>query len=192
MALKKTRRRRSPARPPARDGRPPGARPPAVRRAGRRGERDERRRGDGRRRGLPSSQASDTPQVEAGGLTFALGRFQPRSALVTLRPPPAPVAPIASSAVRLPPGDAAATWNRDRRAADFDGRGRSYPAELLPERLIVDGVAFDLSGRLALACRGQSIALPPGGEARLHVLAAAACDDSRRGRGSLGSRREPA
>jgi alpha-mannosidase len=48
---------------------------------------------------------------------------------------------------------------------DFDGRGRSFPAELLPATLLWAGTVFRLGPREApncLACAGQTLALPRG------------------------------
>lgn len=113
-------------------------------------------------------------EIDGAEVAVALRGFQPRSLALSLAAPSRPLVPPRSLRVPLPEGAAAATWNADRGAADFDGRGRSYPAELLAERLVVDGVAFDLSGRRALACGGQEIRLPRGGEPRaLHLLVAA-------------------
>jgi alpha-mannosidase len=112
-------------------------------------------------------------QASAVGIEFDLTAHRPRAFALALEPPITPIPPCAAAPVELPGGVLAATWNHDRRAADFDGRGRSYPAELLPDRLVVAGVSLRLTGR-ALVCRGQWIDVPAGADPRRMLLLAAA------------------
>jgi alpha-mannosidase len=67
--------------------------------------------------------------------------------------------------------------NGDESDGNFDGKGHTYPAEMLPERLQVGGVEYELGPKRhgannALLARGQVIDLPPNATS-LHVLAAA-------------------
>jgi alpha-mannosidase len=72
--------------------------------------------------------------------------------------------------------------NDNRLDGDFDGRGHSLPAELIPSELIVEGVAFrfgptDFRARNVVVCRGQTIELPNGDFNRLYLLAASVAGD---------------
>ena len=67
----------------------------------------------------------------------------------------------------------------DRRAGAMDAEGRSFPAELLPRRLVSAGVAFALAGDdgdNAVRARGQRLDLPAGDWERVELLAAATDD----------------
>lgn len=73
---------------------------------------------------------------------------------------------------------------------DMDGQGASYPAEMLPARIHVGGIEYELGsfadgGKNALTAHGQTIALPTG-YSRMHVLAASVQGRSK-GRWKLGS-----
>lgn len=74
--------------------------------------------------------------------------------------------------------DAPATQpaSRSKSAIGFDADGRTIPAEMLPSMLRCEGVAFNFGAAgssNAVACRGQTIALPPGRINRVYLLAAA-------------------
>jgi len=75
-----------------------------------------------------------------------------------------------------------ATYNAYRTDANIDGRGYSYAAELLPEKLNVSGIDFTL-GNPALAnavrCDGDTILLPQNGQYdKLYFLAASIMGDN--------------
>lgn len=62
----------------------------------------------------------------------------------------------------------------------FDGKGRTYPAEMINDAVIVGNVSYSIGPREitkynAVACLGQSIELPKGTKV-LHILAAADVD----------------
>jgi alpha-mannosidase len=70
----------------------------------------------------------------------------------------------------------AMSFNNDRADGSVDGEARSYPAELLADKLQVGGVGYDLGSRAngsanAMVSDGQVIALPPG-YTRVYLLAA--------------------
>ncbi|MEI6822103.1 MAG: glycoside hydrolase family 38 C-terminal domain-containing protein [Bacteroidota bacterium] len=60
----------------------------------------------------------------------------------------------------------------------FDKTGTTYPAELLPETIESEGIAFKLGNKSdkamnAVSCNGQTITLPEGSHNNLYILAAA-------------------
>ncbi|MCK7531259.1 MAG: hypothetical protein MZV63_09540 [Marinilabiliales bacterium] len=64
--------------------------------------------------------------------------------------------------------------------AALDGKGGTYPAEMIGDKVQLGNVLFDIGSREereynAVACIGQSIALPEGTKV-LHILAAADVD----------------
>ncbi len=122
--------------------------------------------------------------VREGALQVALGPYQPRTFAVRLGRAPVAVAPPRSQPVPLAYDVAVATRDGEQAGEGFDGRGRSLPAELLPEAVEFDGIRFALArggaGRPnAVAARGQTLPLPGGRFTRLYLLAAAAESDER-------------
>jgi alpha-mannosidase len=112
-----------------------------------------------------------------GLLVVDLARYQTRTFLLQPAVSAAKLARPVSTPLLLPFDLDGVSTDGARNDGDFDGRGRTIPAELYPAALTIDGVDFQLgSGRPGaknvLAARGQRIALPPG-TARLHFLAAA-------------------
>jgi alpha-mannosidase len=76
---------------------------------------------------------------------------------------------------------AVATKTGEASTNGFDGSGGSLPAEMLPVKILYDGIEFQLAPANpgqpnALVPRGQQIALPPGQFQRLYLLAAAGGD----------------
>ncbi|MGE0480588.1 MAG: glycoside hydrolase family 38 C-terminal domain-containing protein [Phycisphaerae bacterium] len=120
---------------------------------------------------------------EDGGLHIDLKPYQPRAFALKLAPPSQPLAPAVCTPLDLPFDTDVVSGNADRRDGDFEA-GATIPAELLPTKLVRDGVEYRLgSGEKgapnAITCRGQSIALPDAARGRLYVLAAAAEGDVR-------------
>ncbi len=65
-------------------------------------------------------------------------------------------------------------------AGSFDGKGGTYPAEMIGDTVVMGNVSFDIGPRTdmacnAVACRGQTVALPEGTKV-VHLLAAADVD----------------
>ena len=57
------------------------------------------------------------------------------------------------------------SYDNNKKDANIDNEGRSYPAEMLPSEVICDGVKFNLGqkpegGNNVIACNGQKITLP--------------------------------
>jgi PKD repeat protein len=113
-----------------------------------------------------------------GVLAVSLGGYAPMTLALTL---------AGSSAVLPAPGGAplALPFNVDvistdgnRTNGNFDN-GYTYPAELMPQTLVRDGITFEIGptndGTFnALSCQGQTIALNNAGYDQLYFLAAAA------------------
>ena len=122
--------------------------------------------------------------LEGGRLAFDLKRYQPRSFAVTLGPAPARVLPIVSLPVELPYNLDGVSSDADRQDGDFDGLGRTLPAELLPQAVDLGGVTFKLGpatpgARNVVVPKGQRFTLPPGGHDRLYLLVSAVGGDER-------------
>ncbi len=117
-----------------------------------------------------------------GELVVDFTPFQVRTFAVKLGTPPARAAKPDWQAVTLPFDHAVASADGSVSGGRFDSGGRSLAAEMLPASIPFGAVAFTLgpaSGRNAMVARGQTIALPPGGFTRLHLLAAASEGDQR-------------
>ncbi len=116
------------------------------------------------------------------------------AAVATVLAPPQPGRTTDARPLALSPDLAISTRDGEVAGRGFDGRGRAFPSELVPDRLEVGGVAFllarDERGRLlALAPRGQCLALPAHAQEDLHLLLAAAGRRSRRAELTIGGRR---
>ncbi len=68
-----------------------------------------------------------------------------------------------------------------QKTGAFDDKDRSYPGEQFPSKIVSEGISFTLGSaedgqKNALACDGQTIAIPAG-TSRVYVLAAASGGD---------------
>ncbi len=122
--------------------------------------------------------------VAKGEIVTSFTPFQIHTFAVKLTAEKAKVSVPQSRPVILPYDRSIAS--RDGRPADgsFDGQGRAFPAELLPNKIDFAGIRFRLapagSGKLnAVVSRGQTILLPPGKFTRVYVLAAAVNGDQK-------------
>jgi alpha-mannosidase len=116
-----------------------------------------------------------------GRLELAFTPFQTRTLALTLDPPARLEAPRGQP-LRLPYDVAAFSTNARRMDGAMEPYA-SYPAEMFPSALAVGGVPFTLGpledgARNALACAGQTLALPAGTR-RVHLLLASAQADAR-------------
>ncbi|MFH1144797.1 MAG: glycoside hydrolase family 38 C-terminal domain-containing protein [Candidatus Eisenbacteria bacterium] len=121
--------------------------------------------------------AAGPASVSDGVLRFALGPYQLRTFALRLSPAQKMLEPPVSEVVSLPYNVDGISDRNDPTDGDFDGQGHTLPADLLPEVLYSNGVAFRMGPRApgwanALACQGQRIMLPAGSFDRLYVLAA--------------------
>jgi hypothetical protein len=84
------------------------------------------------------------------------------------------------------------SYDQHKADGDFDGSGRSFPAEMLPDTFVDDGIVFTLGPKAdgadnAVTCSGQMIKLPDGNFNKLYILAAAAEASGFRGMGMEGA-----
>lgn len=112
-------------------------------------------------------------------LKFDLSHFTIRSFAVKLKPQGAATNRL-QQAVKLPFNADVVSYDVNRHDGSF-AHGRTYPAEMFPERLESDGVLFQMGSHddeqlNAVSCSGQEIALPKGRYTKVHILAAATDD----------------
>lgn len=119
--------------------------------------------------------------VKDGKLTADLTAFELRAFAVKLGEAPAKLGAVESAPVALAyDADVFASRAARTDGAMTDALG-AYPAEQLPETLTSEAVAFKLGStkdgaKNALACNGQTLAIPAGGYDTLYVLASAEHD----------------
>jgi alpha-mannosidase len=122
-------------------------------------------------------------ELTGGKLSFDLARYQTRTFVVKPGTTAARLMLPESSPVDLPFDLDGYSADGDRANGDLDGKGRTIPAELLPDVLKVDAVAFTLGPagpglKNTLTTKGQRIVLPAGDQSRLYILAAAVGGDT--------------
>jgi alpha-mannosidase len=117
--------------------------------------------------------------VTSGMLFTNIGPYSPKAFAVKLRKPLVSVPRLRSVPLGLPFDTKVATRDDDVTAGQMSG-GMSYPAELLPTNLVLDGVGFKLApnGKNAVTSAEQEIALPKGKVERVDLLVAATEDTS--------------
>ncbi|MCD7936576.1 MAG: discoidin domain-containing protein [Tannerellaceae bacterium] len=125
----------------------------------------------------------ETGHVDFSGknLSFEIKPFNIRSFKVKLTSPGKPLSVPASTPVALPYNMKTASYNAFRQDANFDGKGQSYAAELLPEEITFKGVRFELAPAdvpNGVKCRQDTIDLPKGNYNRLYILAASSQYDN--------------
>lgn len=119
--------------------------------------------------------------VRDGELAFQMKPYALRAFGITLGGPAVKLSPPTCAPVALACTDDVVSTNGDRKDGNFDGQGRSLPAEMLPEEITSEGIRFKLGSKAdgaknAIACRGQTITLPKGEFNRVYLLAAATED----------------
>lgn len=119
--------------------------------------------------------------LKDGRLVIQMKPYALRAFAVTLGAPPATLPPPDCAPVAIPYAEDVVSANGNPGDGDFDGQGRSLPAEMLPDEIASEGIQFKLGGKAdgaknAVACRGQAIALPKGEFNRVYLLAAATED----------------
>jgi len=128
--------------------------------------------------------------VVGGKLVFDITPYHLRTFALKLNAVPAAMAPPVCAPVALPYNADVISWDAHKADGDFNGRGQSYPAEMLPDTITSEAIAFRLGPKAdgadnAVACAGQTIALPVGNFNKLYILAAA--DEPAESRGTGGS-----
>ncbi len=122
-----------------------------------------------------------TAEFSGRKLSFKVSPFGMKTFKVTLAKPQTALAPIETAYVDLPYGMKTASYNAYRSDANFDGKGNSYAAELIPEKIDFKGVSFRLGDPAAengVKCRGEAIDLPKGNYNKLYILAASTQNDN--------------
>jgi alpha-mannosidase len=117
-----------------------------------------------------------------GPLSVSMSPYSLRTFAVKPAPPPVQMKTPLCQSIKIDYNISATSFDDNKSQADFDGGGRSYPAELLSPSLTSEGIVFHLGpinkGQAnALACKGQHISLPSGDFNRLYLLAAAVGGD---------------
>jgi len=126
-------------------------------------------------------KADHPARVVNGEVVASFTAYQPRSLEIKLAPLAATAAAAASQPVALSYDLAAATADHTPSSTGFDGKGSSYPAEMLPSTVNYAGIQFrlgDASSADAVTTHGQTIALPAGHFTRLYLLASALGDQT--------------
>jgi alpha-mannosidase len=121
-------------------------------------------------------------KVSGDSVVTSFTAYQPRTFAVKLAPTQHKLEAVHSQPVKLDYDLAVATDNGGKLAEGFDGKGNSFPAEMLGSNLTFNDVKFQLasvqSGALnAVVAKGQTIGLPSGRYNRAYILAASADGD---------------
>ncbi|MBX3381537.1 MAG: hypothetical protein KF805_15685, partial [Phycisphaeraceae bacterium] len=115
--------------------------------------------------------------VEDGGVKAVLTPFSLKAFAVKLTPPAAgQIARPTAKPFALTFDSQVATRNENRGAAAIDGEKRSMAKEQMPREIKVYGTSINMGGGEAgdaIACKGQTIALPSAAGGTVYVLAAA-------------------
>jgi len=122
-------------------------------------------------------------ELTGGRLIFDLARYQTRTFVVRPGRMSARLMLPESSPLDLPFDLDGFSPDADRADGDLDGKGRTIPSELLPSVMKIDAVSFTLGPtgpglKNVLTTKGQRVALPPGDQSRLYLLAAAVGGDT--------------
>lgn len=118
---------------------------------------------------------------EGNKLMFRIKPFGMKTFRVKLARPGKQLAPAATVCVDLPYNIKTASYNAFRSDANFDGKGNSYAAELMPERIEYRGIGFrigDPAAENGVKCRRDTVALPQGNYNKLYLLAASTMYDN--------------
>ena len=119
--------------------------------------------------------------LRGGRLVLSMRPHSPRSFAVLLGSAPVTADRPTSAPVALQYDTDVLSADADRSDGGFGAGERSIPAEMLPETVVSEGIAFKLgpgeTGKNnALTCRGQTIDLPGDSHNRVYLLAAATED----------------
>jgi alpha-mannosidase len=120
--------------------------------------------------------------VSAGELDVELKAYQPRSFALRLARRSQAAPTVAAAVLPLAFNRDGVSTDTDRSDGDFDGKKQTLAGELLPARLELDGVPFELGSSAPgalniLVPTGQTLPLPPGAFDHLDLLAAAVGGD---------------
>ncbi len=115
--------------------------------------------------------------VKNGELVFDETPYRLRTFKLQLKLPREGLPLPRSTPIALPYNVDVISYDHNMSDGDFDGSGRTYPAEMLPDTITSENVMFALGPEAdgannAVACKGQTLKLPDGKFNRLYVLAA--------------------
>jgi len=105
--------------------------------------------------------------------------FKPKTYSVKLAACKNPLTPVANQVVPLKFNAEGYTNDGFRDIADFDGRGNSYSFDLLPEKIVNEGVEFrfgKIGRKNILRCSGDTILLPENSKYKTLYLLASSVD----------------
>jgi alpha-mannosidase len=130
-----------------------------------------------------AEEAVGPATVSGGRLVTSLRSYQPRTFAITPGRPASQVPAASSTPVVLPYDLDGFSADAAPADGDFDGRGLTLPAELVPPVLDVNGVGFRFGPTAAgalnvMSAKGQRIPLPAGAYNRLYLLATAVGGDT--------------
>jgi alpha-mannosidase len=107
--------------------------------------------------------------------------YQMRSLAISLNAAAKLTAPV-SQPVKLPYNLDAFSFNGHKQDGAFDADGATYPAEMIEDVVVAEGIKFEIGprkdrARNVVECKGQEIALPKGKFNRLYLLASSIYGD---------------
>lgn len=108
-------------------------------------------------------------------VSFTMHPFGMKTIRVKLQAPEKALNPTSSVPLALDYNLKTSTFNTFRGETNFDGRGRSFAAELLPEEIEYKGIRFKLGEPDAangMRCNGTTVTLPQGRYNKISFLAA--------------------
>ena len=126
---------------------------------------------DGQERPIADARLSD------GTLVTDIHGFGLRAFAITPGKPPTTAAALVCTPLPLAYDTDVVSTNANRKDGGWNSKGETLPAEQLPPTIHAEGITWNLAPtadgtKNAVACRGQSIALPSGID-RVYLLAAA-------------------
>jgi alpha-mannosidase len=116
--------------------------------------------------------------VRNGKLVFDITPYHLRTFALKLKPAGKALALPQNTPLELPYNIDVMSFDAHKADGDFDGRGRSLPAEMLPDVITSENIRFKLGPKAdgaanAVSCQGQTVKLPAGDFNKLYILAAA-------------------
>lgn len=117
---------------------------------------------------------------EGNKLKLDMAPFNMKTIKVKLKAPKTIASQTVSTPIDLKFDLKTASYNAFKGEANFDGRGRSFAAELLPEQIEIKGITFKLAGGdvlNGLKCKGDTISIPQGQYNRISFLATSTQQD---------------
>lgn len=117
-------------------------------------------------------------QVKKGQLVFSLKPYSLKTFAIKPAEPVKKLNTPPVAEIELPYNVDVFSFDGNRGDGSMDGAGRSYPAELIPDKIVAGSISFKIGpksdgAKNAVSCEGQELALPSGKFNRLYILAAA-------------------